>query len=143
EAMVLVGRCLSYGREITYWPVAEMVRPAAGIGRNDAPEAARSKVARVVGEGEDAGFIVEQVVGILGLGPVSSVREEVFWAIRRFFEMAARGRPLILVFDDIHWGESTLLDLIESIAGTSSEIALLLVCLTRPDLLDDRGAWGG
>ena len=143
QAKVLAGRCLSYGRESTYWPVAEMVRQATDIGADDAPEAARTKAARIVGEGEDAEFIAEQVTGILGLGTVSPVREDVFWALRRFFEIAAQRRPLILVFDDLHWGEPTLLDLIENIAEASRGTPLMLLCLTRPDLLEHRTGWGG
>ena len=62
--------------------------------------------------------------------------EETFWAIRRFFEATARDRPLVLVFDDIHWGEPTFLDLVEHIADWSRGSSILLLCMARADLLD-------
>ena len=69
--------------------------------------------------------------------------EETFWAIRRFFEATARERPLVLVFDDIHWGEPTFLDLVEHIADWSRGSPILLLCMARSDLLDLRQGWGG
>ena len=143
EARVLSGRCLSYGREITYWPVAEMVREAISVAGDDTQEIARSKIARVIGRGEDEEFITEQVLGILGLGGLSPVKDDVFWALRRLFETLSRERPLILVFDDIHWAEPTLLDLIEHVTVASRGTPLMLLCLARPDLLEQRVRWGG
>ncbi|MGQ0670938.1 MAG: ATP-binding protein, partial [Actinomycetota bacterium] len=69
--------------------------------------------------------------------------EETFWAIRRLLEAAARERPVVVVFDDIHWGEPTFLDLVEHIADWSRDAPILLLCMARPDLLDLRAAWGG
>jgi DNA-binding SARP family transcriptional activator len=142
DARVLEGRCLSYGREITYWPVVEMVHQLAGAGDDDRV-AATAEAARLVGAEPDGAFIADQVAGILGQGPVSPDRDEVSWALRRFFEIAAQDRPLILVFDDLHWAETTLLDLVERMAATTTSVSVMLVCMTRPDLLEQRPAWGG
>ena len=69
--------------------------------------------------------------------------EEIFWAVRKALECRARERPLVLVFEDIHWAEPTLLDLIEHLADWTRDAQLLLLCLARPELLDERPAWGG
>ena len=69
--------------------------------------------------------------------------DEIFYAIRKMFEIMAREHPLVLVFDDIHWGEPAFLDLIEHIADWSRDAPILLMCIARPDLLDTRSSWGG
>ncbi len=69
--------------------------------------------------------------------------EETFLAVRRFLESLARDRPLVVVFEDIHWAEPTLLDLIDHVADWSRDAPILVACLARPELLDARPAWGG
>ena len=66
-----------------------------------------------------------------------------FWAVRSLVEALARETPLVVVFEDVHWGEPTLLDLIEHLADWVRDAAVLLVCLARPELLDSRQGWGG
>ncbi len=68
---------------------------------------------------------------------------ELFWSVRRRLEAAAAERPLVLVFEDVHWGEPTFLDLLDHISDLSRGVPLLLLCLARPDLLDDRPGWAG
>jgi class 3 adenylate cyclase len=69
--------------------------------------------------------------------------EEVFWVVRKALEHRAERRPLMLLVEDIHWAEPTLLDLLEHLADWTRDAQLLLVCLARPELLDERPAWGG
>jgi class 3 adenylate cyclase len=69
--------------------------------------------------------------------------EEIFWSVRKAFEQRSRQRPLALVIEDIHWAEPTLLDLIEHLADWTRDSPLLLLCLARPELFDERPAWGG
>jgi predicted ATPase len=69
--------------------------------------------------------------------------EEIFWSVRKAFEQRSRQRPLALVLEDIHWAEPTLLDLIEHLADWTRDAPLLLLCLARPELLDERPSWGG
>ncbi len=69
--------------------------------------------------------------------------EEVFWAVRKALEHRARDRPLVLVIEDIHWAEPTLLDLVEHLVDWTRDAPLLLLCLARPEILDERPAWGG
>ena len=91
---------------------------------------------------EHADAITANLAKLLGAGEGGSP-EETFWAIRRFFEIRGREQPLVVVFDDIHWGEETFLDLIEHIADWSRDAQILLLCMARPDLLDERPAWAG
>jgi class 3 adenylate cyclase/tetratricopeptide (TPR) repeat protein len=143
DVTVLRGRCLAYGEGITFWPVAEIIRSAADIGEEDPAEDARAKL-RVICEGEEsADIIFERVAQMLGLTSDSAVPEETFWAIRKLLESLARRSPLVVVFDDIHWAEPTFLDLVEHVADFCREAALLLVCLSRQELLDRRPGWGG
>ena len=141
-ATVLRGRCLPYGEGITYFPVVEAVKQAAGLADFDLPDVIEAKVCSVLEGDEHQQLVCRHVSQLMGLeGSVAG--EETFWAIRRFFEAAARERPLVLVFDDIHWGEPTFLDLVEHIADWSRGSPILLLCMARPDLLEARSAWGG
>ena len=69
--------------------------------------------------------------------------EEIAWAFRKLLEERAHERPLVCVFDDIHWGEETFLDLVEHVADLSRDAPLLVLCMARPELLDRRPAWSG
>ena len=77
------------------------------------------------------------------VGSPSRLPRRTSWAIRRFFEAIARDHPLIVVFDDIHWGEPTFLDLIEYIRDLSRSSPILLLCMARSELIDLRPTWGG
>jgi class 3 adenylate cyclase len=121
RARVLEGRCLPYGEGITFWPVAEMVKQAAGIDESDPPTGALAKIARLL-EGSrdvDASLILGRVGSAIGLGEAQGAIQETFWAVRRLLESLASDHPTVAIFDDIHWAEPTLLDLIDYIAGFS------------------------
>jgi class 3 adenylate cyclase/tetratricopeptide (TPR) repeat protein len=141
RARVLQGRCLPYGDGITYWPVAEVVREAASVSLDDGPEEATGKILALLGGEEDAGTIAERLVSVLGLTATAAPAQESFWAVRRLLEVLAEREPLVVVFEDIHWGEATFLDLVEYLAGWSKGSPILLVCVARPDLLDARPTW--
>jgi class 3 adenylate cyclase/tetratricopeptide (TPR) repeat protein len=142
EARVLRGRCLPYGDGITYWPVAEMVREAAGLGDDDAPDAARDKIAAPVrgGEGE---AVAERLAQAIGQAEATAPAEEIGWAFRKLLEALARQRPVVAVFDDVQWAEPTLLDLIDHLADWSREAPILAVAIARQELLDVRSGWAG
>ena len=70
-------------------------------------------------------------------------REELFFSVRCFIESVARDRPTLLVFEDIHWSDRSLLDLIELLAARLRDLPIMLLSLARPELLDSRTAWGG
>jgi class 3 adenylate cyclase/tetratricopeptide (TPR) repeat protein len=143
EATVLRGRCLPYGEGITFWPISEVLTDAAGLGEIDSPDEVRAKLLALLEGDPDAGPVTERLSHLLGLTDVGSVREETFWAVRRALEAMARRDPMVVVFDDIHWGEPTFLDLIEHIADWARDAPILLLCIARPELLDDRPVWAG
>ena len=142
SATVLRGRCLSYGEGITFFPLAEVVRRAASIAESDPPSMAREKLSALVSDTPNGERIAPLVAGLFGWGE-SGPTEDVFWAVRKLFEHVARERPLVVLFDDIHWAEPTFLDLIEHLADWTRSASLLLLCVARPELLEVRSSWGG
>ncbi|HSM37819.1 MAG TPA: hypothetical protein VK838_00675, partial [Candidatus Limnocylindrales bacterium] len=136
-------RCLAYGRGITYWPVAEALRDGAGLAEDDPPETTAALLHDLLGSGPDAVRIADIVGGLLGIEGSPPAADEMFWAIRKTFEAMARRRPLVLVFDVVHWGEPTFLDLIDHIADWTRNAPILLIAMARPELLEKRPAWGG
>jgi len=135
-AQVVRGRCLSYGEGITFWPLAEALRQAAGISADDTEGDARAKLFGLAGpEREDAAI---RVGSLMGLGSGSYSKDELLWSVGALFAAMAVRRPLVVVFDDVHWAEDVFLDLIEHVADTAADVPLLLVCAARPELLDGR-----
>ena len=136
EVNALTGRCLPYGEGITFWPLSEAVRQAA-VG-DDSPD----RIAALLNGEADAAQVAERLSRALGPGNQGrSDAAEIFWAARRFFETLARFRPLLVIFEDLHWAEPTFLDLVESLAAQSGRSPLVLVCVARPELLEQRPAW--
>lgn len=128
EATVVHGRCLSYGEGITYWPVVAVVKQLLA-GETDAP----------AGSDDQA----RALRALLGEPDQVSTSAEIAWAVRKLLEQSAAGRPLIVVLDDLHWGEPTFLDLVEQVADLSRGFPILLLCMARPELLERRPGWGG
>jgi class 3 adenylate cyclase/tetratricopeptide (TPR) repeat protein len=142
-ATILTGRCLPYGEGITFWPIAEALKGHAGITEQDPPEVARERIGRLLGPAEDAELQRDRVVAAMGLGEGMGEIQETFWAIRRLLETLAAEGPLILLVEDIHWAEPTLLDLLQYVAGFSTAHPILLLCTTRPELREDHPDWEG
>jgi DNA-binding SARP family transcriptional activator/predicted negative regulator of RcsB-dependent stress response len=138
---ILQGRCLPYGEGITFWPVAEIVRAAAGITDRDSRKRAIQKVTSQLRHDRGAHRTANVVAQAIGLADNVSAPEETSWAIRRFLEVTADDGPLIVLVDDLHWAEPPLLELIDYITDLS-QIPLLLLCLTRPELLETQPNWG-
>ncbi|MFN2389091.1 MAG: AAA family ATPase [Actinomycetota bacterium] len=143
EALVIQGRCLNYGEAITFYPVREAVKQAAGIGEEESLGEVLAKLEKLVLDEEDRVAISEQLAQMMGFSEGAASTEEIFWSVRRLFEALARERPLVVVFDDIHWGEPTFLDLIEHIADLARDASILLLVVARPELLDLRPGWAG
>jgi class 3 adenylate cyclase/tetratricopeptide (TPR) repeat protein len=142
RATFLLGRCLSYGEGITYWPLAEALRAHAAVDDDNSVESWRAGLTRLISDQPQAEAIVEQVMGLIGIGEAGG-GGEAFWAVRRLLEGMARKRPLVMVIDDLHWATPTFLDLVEHVAGWTRAAPILLVCLARPALLEARPGWGG
>jgi len=126
EATILVGRCLPYGDGITFWPLTEALQEIGNV-------------EDLVREMDDADLILERLLGMTGQTTVGS--QETFWGVRKVCEALARQRPLVLCFEDVHWAEPTFLDLIEYLVGWIRDAPILLVCLARPEFLDEHRAW--
>jgi len=134
-ARALVGRCVSYGQGATYLPLAEVVRQAV-------PERPRSAIAALLTGDEQAQLIAERVTQLTGEAEGAASTGEVFWAVRRFLEALAAERPLVVVLEDVHWAEPTLLDLVKYLDAWPAPAPLLVLCLARRELLDERPGWG-
>jgi class 3 adenylate cyclase/tetratricopeptide (TPR) repeat protein len=145
------GRCLAYGDGVTLWAVGEIVKAQAGIHEQDSPDVAaekvRSSVHDVLSDSPDAPWVESNVRALVGLADENELggdrRAEAFSAWRRFFEGMAEQRPLVLVVEDIHWADDSLLDFVDELVDWVTEVPLLVVCTARPELLEHRPGWGG
>jgi class 3 adenylate cyclase/tetratricopeptide (TPR) repeat protein len=141
RAAIVRGRCLPYGDGITFWPVVEIVRGAAGISDDDPPELARAKLADLIPEGNDAEDITDRVASATGLTTTTYPVSELFWAIRKLLEQMASQRPLLVVVDDIHDAEPTFIELLDHVVD-SGDAPILLVATARHELLEKQPEWG-
>jgi class 3 adenylate cyclase len=116
RARLVRGRCLHYGEGITFWPLVEVL----------------------IQLGEPAAATLERVTAG---GAASS--HELFLEVRRLLERVAVEEPLVIVLDDLQWAEPMLLDMLDHVADLSRSAPMLLLCLARPDLLDERPTWAG
>ncbi|MGH3023979.1 MAG: ATP-binding protein [Gaiellaceae bacterium] len=131
---VLSGRCLSYGEGITYWPLAEAVRQAAGVDAADTPARARARIAELTRAAPHGETVAGLVAVAAGLSEASASPEEIAWAARRLLAALARERPVIFLLDDLQWAEPTFLALVDALAGMEAPVVLL--ALARPELLE-------
>ena len=141
-ATVLAGRSLPYGEGVTYWPMAEMVKCAAGIVDDDPLDVAIEKL-REFCEDEVVADLLGLASGVLEAVQAERSQQEIAWAGREWAQRLALEQPLVLVFEDIHWAEEPLLELIEHLVTWVREAPLLVITLARPELLDIRPGWGG
>jgi class 3 adenylate cyclase/tetratricopeptide (TPR) repeat protein len=140
---VVRGRCLPYGEGITYWPVAEAVREALGVQAFDPPERVTARLDDALAGDEHARAIAGRLGEILGFGEGLAAAEETPWAIRRFLEILAAQRPLVAVWEDIHWAEPAFLDCVNHVVDWSRDAPIMMLCTARPEFLDSRSDWGG
>jgi len=145
------GRCLPYGEGVTYWALSEMVKAQAGILESDSEEVVEQKlkasIVEVLPAASDAAWVgghLRPLVGLAEAIPTSGDRRaEAYAAWRRFFEALAEQRPLVIVFDDLHWADESLLDFVDHLVDWATAVPLLVVCTARPELLSRRAGWGG
>jgi len=147
DAHVIVGRSLPYGEVLPYGAFATQVKQVARIFDTDEAGVACNKLDQAVAElldGETA-EVSSHIAMLIGLGSEGGVgdRQTLFFSARRLVEALANERPTVLVFEDIHWADAGMLDLLEVLASRVRDVPLLLVALARPDLLELRPAWGG
>jgi len=150
-ARVVFGRSLPYRESGVYGALARHVMGLCGIFESDSPDVLADKLrartkALLDGSSADSETVAEHlgtIVGVDGWGSGADDRDVLFSSTRRFVEAAARERPTILVFEDVHWAGGSLLDLIEALAVGTHGLPLMLVTLARSEFLDTRAGWGG
>ena len=143
------GRCLSYGEGITYWPVTEILKSAGGIGHGDDQAASSTKLGALLeslptSALDEVRTVAAAAANLLGVAktPLATYsaeaigQSELHWGVRRLLQLLAARRPLLLVFEDLHWAEPTLLDLIRSLVDSEERAPILLVGSARPELRD-------
>jgi class 3 adenylate cyclase len=151
-ARVVFGRSLSYGESGAYGAFAQQVKSVVGVFDGDPPDVAVEKLGRTVEdllEGENADEVTAHIAMMLGLlteeeTTVEEVtdRHILFFSARRFVEALGNVQPTVLVFQDLHWAVSSLLDLIEQLSARVENTPLLFLALARPELQEKRPAWG-
>jgi class 3 adenylate cyclase len=146
------GRSLPYGDGVSFWALTQMVKAQAGILESDTSEQAQAKLAQmtadVVAGGSEVDWVRRHLGALVGVAaggvPVGGdQRGEAFAAWRYFFEALAEERPLVLVFEDLHWADEGLLDFVDYLVDWAGEVPLLVVGAARPELLERRPGWGG
>ncbi|HET8528284.1 MAG TPA: AAA family ATPase [Gaiellaceae bacterium] len=142
------GRSLPYRDSSAYGALASQLKQLCGIFENHTPEVAaarlRATVETLLG-GPEADDVARHLAILLGIDADATVadRETLFFSIRCFVEAVARDRPTLLVFEDLHWADAALLDLVEMLGARLRDLPILVLVLARPDLLDARPTWGG
>jgi class 3 adenylate cyclase/tetratricopeptide (TPR) repeat protein len=141
-ATVLFGRALPYGEGVTYSALSDMVKTAAGIADDDPLDDALEKL-RDCCPDEAVADLLALASGVLEAVKGERNQQEIAWAAREWAEKLAEPQPLVLVFEDIHWAEDALLELVEHMSTWVKNVPILLLCLARPELLDLRPGWSG
>ena len=135
---VLTGRCSAYGRGITYKPLAEMLNGYGGgwasIASAIEPGGAEARRATdcLSGIALDNQDLTAEPTGI----------EEISWSVRYLLDQLSRANPVIMISEDLHWAEPTLLDMIDNVVSWLTDVPVMLICVSRADLLETRPAWG-
>ncbi|HXS67015.1 MAG TPA: adenylate/guanylate cyclase domain-containing protein, partial [Streptosporangiaceae bacterium] len=136
---VLTGRCSAYGRGITFKPLAEMLDGYGG---------GWTKLTQLMEHGgDDARRATDCLSGIVLYNPDAPAEptgiEEISWSVQYLLEQLGRSSPVVMVWEDLHWAESTLLDMIDHVVNWLTDVPVMLICVSRPDLLETRPSWGG
>ena len=140
-ASVIRGRCLPYGDGTAQWPIREALRPAAGIEDGDPTELVVEKLEALAAPDPSAHAIAEGVAQLMSVAGLHVSQEDAFWATRRMLERMAETRPLVAIFEDLHWADTAFLDLLEYIVDLAADAPVLIVATARPDLLESRATW--
>jgi DNA-binding SARP family transcriptional activator len=145
------GRSLPYGDGVSFWALGEMLKAEAGILESDPTETVerklRNAVRRVVKDPDDVDRSGRYLGALLGLGGEEAAtpgrRGDTFAVWRHFLEKLADQRPLVLVFEDLHWADEALLDFVDELVDHVGSVPLLVVATARPELLERRPGWAG
>ncbi|HEY3905142.1 MAG TPA: adenylate/guanylate cyclase domain-containing protein [Streptosporangiaceae bacterium] len=137
-ATVLTGRCSAYGRGITYKPLAEMLNGYGGgwasVATAIEPGGAEARRATdcLSGIALDNPDLAGEPTGI----------EEISWSVRYLLGQLSRTSPVIMIWEDLHLAEPTLLDMVDDVISWLTDVPVMLICVSRSDLLETRPTWG-
>jgi class 3 adenylate cyclase len=141
------GRSLPYGEDVSFWALGEIVKAELGVFESDAAEETAAKLARALAElVEEKGereWIGRHLAPLVGLPAEELDASESPAAWRRWLELLAERRPLVLVFEDLQWGDDELLGFVEELVDWIAGVPLLVVCTARPELYERRPGWAG
>jgi class 3 adenylate cyclase len=142
------GRTLPYRESTAYSALAFQLKQLCGIYETDTMDLASKKLQDAVAtllpsaEAQEVTSHLGIILGLNGAGTIAE-RDSLFFSIRTFIEAVAANQPTMLVFEDLHWADTALLDLVELLAARLRDRPVLVMALARPDLLDARPGWGG
>jgi class 3 adenylate cyclase len=143
------GRVLSYGEGVAFYALAEIVKQECGILGSDDTLVAATKLDTAIAalglDGGNARWARNQVGPLIGVaGPIDgSTQSDAFAGWRMFLEAIAAESPAVLVFDDLHWADNALLDFVDELVDRVTDVPLLVVATSRPELLERRPGWSG
>jgi len=147
EGRTVRGRSLPYRDGSAYGAFATQLKQLCHIFESDSVEVGLEKLRGTVASllGAEAHAVADHLAILLGLDAEGSVadRETLFFSVRGFIEAVASKTPTVLVFEDLHWADASLLDLVDMLAARLRDVPIFLLVLARPELLDSRPAWGG
>jgi predicted ATPase len=131
------GRCLPYGEGIAFWALGEIVKAECGILESDSLQEADAKLDRALPDHDpDRAWLKARLAPLIGAGGEPASREELFTAWRRCLVSWADTRETVLVFEDLHWADESLLSFLEHLADWSEAVPLLVLCTARPELYE-------
>ena len=142
------GRSTPYGVSSPYSAFAQQVKQLAQIFDSDSSAEAQAKLTAAVASLAGPAAAEEHrtpLAALVGLdsGDEEIDREALIFSARVLVESLALDGPTLLVYEDIHWADGSLLDLLETFGARVREVPVLFVALARPELLTDRPSWGG
>jgi class 3 adenylate cyclase/tetratricopeptide (TPR) repeat protein len=149
QGSVFWGRCLPYGEGITYWPIADVLKAAAGILQSDSAELASQRLGQLLEalptvDADELRTMATAAANLLGTastprGSYSAdviAQGELHWGLRRIIHLLAQRRPSVLIFEDLHWAEPTLLELLRFLVEETPDIPLFVLGTARPELAE-------
>jgi class 3 adenylate cyclase/tetratricopeptide (TPR) repeat protein len=143
QARLVRGRCLPYGDGITFWPLAEVVRDAAGITSDDSLRIATRRIDLMLQRAgaTDREAITERVAAAINLSPAQFPVAELMWGGRRMLETLAAEFPLVMLIDDLHLAESTFLDFLDQLLESVTGASILILGSARHEMAERHAEW--
>jgi class 3 adenylate cyclase len=131
---VFEGHCPSYASGGAFRPLAQVLEQLG--------EDWRTQVGMLIG-GAEAALVTDRLATAIGRAGDGTSLPDIVWAARQLVQALSRDRPLVLVWEDLQWAESTFVEFLDRLSAGLYSVPVLMVCLGRPDLLEQHPGWGG